>query len=140
MSRFFKLNEFTYSATARKYNIDNTPTSEVKKNINTLMEFLDGVREAWGSPIIVSSGYRCEELNDKVGGSKNSGHKYGWAGDLLPSNNKKREFFEFFKEYVKDKSFDELLLEKSGKSIWIHFSLYSYQGKQRKKVKELDAK
>lgn len=140
MSRFFKLSEFTYSATARKYNIDNIPTEEAKKNINTLMEFLDGVREAWGSPIIVSSGYRCEELNDKVGGSKNSGHKYGWAGDLLPSNNKKREFFEFFKEYVKDKSFDELLLEKSGKSIWIHFSLYSYQGKQRKKIKELDVK
>ena len=138
MSKYFKESEFTYSTTARKHNIDNTPTEEAKKNINTLMEFLDGVREAWGSPIIVSSGYRCEELNNKVGGSKNSGHKYGWAGDLIPSNNKKREFFEFFKEYVKDKSFDELILEKSGKSIWIHFSLYSYQGKQRKKIKEIE--
>ena len=138
MSRFFKESEFTYSATARKYNIDNTPTKEAKKNLEELMLFLDGVRSAWGSPIIVSSGYRCEELNEKVNGAKNSGHKYGWAGDLIPSNNKKREFFEFFKEYVKDKSFDELLLEKSGKSIWVHFSLYSYQGKQRKKIKEIE--
>ena len=138
MSRFFKESEFTYSATARKYNIDNTPNDEEKKHIEELIAFLDKLREAWGSPIIVSSGYRCEELNEKVGGSKNSGHKYGWAGDLIPSNNKKREFFEFFKEYVKDKSFDELILEKSGKSIWIHFSLYSYQGKQRKKIKEIE--
>ena len=138
---YFSIAEMVRSDTAKKYGIDNTPSDEIKRNLEVFIDtVLDPIREAWGSPIIVSSGYRCEELNDKVGGSKNSGHKYGWAGDLLPSNNKKREFFEFFKEYVKDKSFDELLLEKSGKSIWIHFSLYSYQGKQRKKVKELDAK
>ena len=138
MARFFKKSEFTYSATARKYNIDNTPTDEINEHLDELMEFLDGVRLAWGSAVIVTSGYRCEELNEKVGGSKNSGHKYGWAADLIPSNNKKKEFFEFFKEYVKDKAFDELLLEKSGKSLWIHFSLYSYQGKQRRKVKEIE--
>lgn len=138
MAKYFKESEFTYSVTARKYKIDNTPNDEEKKHIEELIAFLDKLREAWGSAIIVSSGYRCEELNNKVGGSKNSGHKYGWAGDLIPSNNKKREFFEFFKEYVKDKSFDELILEKSGKSIWVHFSLYSYQGKQRKKIKEIE--
>ena len=138
MGKYFKESEFLYSSTASKYKIDNTPNDEEKKHIEELIAFLDKLREAWGSALIVSSGFRCEELNNKVGGSKNSGHKYGWAGDLIPSNNKKREFFEFFKEYVKDKSFDELILEKSGKSIWIHFSLYSYQGKQRKKIKEIE--
>lgn len=138
MAKYFKESEFTYSVTARKYKIDNTPTEKIKGNINTLMEFLDGVREAWGSAIIVNSGYRCEELNEKVSGAKNSGHKYGWAGDLVPANNKKKEFFEFFKEYVKDKDFDELIFEKSKNSTWIHFSLFSWQGKQRRKIKTLE--
>ena len=138
MGKYFKESEFLYSSTASKYKIDNTPNDEEKKHIEELIAFLDKLREAWGSALIVSSGFRCEELNQKVGGVKTSSHKTGYAADLIPANNKKKEFFEFFKEYVKDKSFDELLLEKSGKSIWVHFSLYSYQGKQRKKIKEIE--
>lgn len=138
MSKYFKESEFTYSTTARKHNIDNTPNDEEKKHIEELIAFLDKLREAWGSAIIVSSGFRCEELNQKVGGVKTSAHKTGYAADLIPANNKKKEFFEFCKEYLKDKEFDELLLEKSNKSIWIHFALKSYQGKQRKKIKEIE--
>lgn len=141
MPKFFKISEFLYSPTAYKHKIDNTPPEDIRNNLEVLMEFLDDVRLKWGSAIVVSSGFRCEELNNILGGSKNSGHKYGWAADLLPANNKKLEFFEFFKEYLKDKEFDELLLERNSKGkVWIHFSLYSWQGKQRRKIRTLEVK
>ena len=139
MGKFFKESELTYSTTAKKYGIDNTPTEEVKEHIEELIDVLDGVREKWGSAIIVSSGYRCPELNAKLGGVKTSGHLTGYAVDMVPANNQKTKFFEFMKEYIKDKEFDELLLEKNSKSTWIHFALYSIQGKQRKKIKTLEA-
>ena len=139
MAKYFTLKELVYSITARKYGIDNTPPEEVKKNLEELIECLDGLRKAWGSALIVSSGYRCEELNEKVGGAKTSGHKYGWAVDLVPANNKKIKFFEFSKEYFKDKAFDELILEtNSNGGVWIHFSLKNKDGKQRRKIKMLN--
>lgn len=141
MAKYFKLSEFLYSSTAYKHKVDNTPNEEQKEHLIELMEFMDGFRAFWGGPIIVSSGFRCEELNELVGGAKNSAHKYGYAVDFVPANNKKKECYEAFKEYLKDKEFDELLLEKNSKgSIWIHFALKSYQNKQRKKIKTLEVK
>lgn len=141
MGKYFSVRELTYSTTAKKHKIDNTPNEEEKEHIEELIAFIDGVRSAWGSALIVSSGFRCTELNEKVGGAKTSGHKAGYAVDLIPANNKKMEFFEFFKEYLEDKSFDELILESNSKgSVWIHFALKSYQGKQRRKIKMLEVK
>ena len=138
--KYFNMKEMTYSLVAYKHKIDNTPSDEVKSNLEELMEFLDGVREKWGSAIIVTSGYRCEELNTKLSGSKNSAHKYGWGVDMKPANNKLMKFYEFMKEYLEDKEFDELLLETNSQGVtWCHFALKSYQGKQRKKVKMLKA-
>ena len=141
MGKYFTTQELTYSTTAKKYGINNTPTPEVKEHIEELIEVLDGIREKWGSAIIVSSGYRCPELNAKLGGVKTSGHLTGYAVDMVPANNHKTKFFEFMKEYLKDKNieFDELLLERNTKSTWIHFALYGMQGKQRKKIKTLEA-
>lgn len=142
MGKFFTVKELTASSTARKYGIDNTPQdAEIIEHIEELIEFMDGVRAAWGGPLIVTSGYRCPQLNEKVGGAKTSAHLTGYALDIVPSNNKKDKFFLFFKEYLKDKDFDELLLEKgSNGRIWIHFALKSIQGKQRKKIKTLEVK
>lgn len=137
MAKYFTIKELTYSATARKYGIDNTPNETVLQHMEELMDFMDGAREKWGSALIVTSGYRCEELNTRVDGAKTSAHKSGYAMDIVPANNKKVEFFEFMKEYLQDKEFDELLLEKSAKSIWIHFALKSSQGKQRRKIRTL---
>ena len=142
MGKFFSVRELTASSTARKYGIDNTPQdAEIIEHIEELIEFVDGVRAAWGGPLIVTSGYRCPQLNEKVGGAKTSAHLTGYALDIVPSNNKKDKFFLFFKEYLKDKDFDELLLERgSNGRIWIHFALKSIQGKQRKKIKTLEVK
>ena len=85
--KYFKKEEFTQSATAVLLGIDNTPSKEHVANLERLVaHVLDPVREAWGSPIIVSSGYRCPELNARVGGVKTSYHLHGMAADIRPRN------------------------------------------------------
>lgn len=141
MGKYFTVKELTYSSTAKKNNIDNTPNDTEKEHLEELIEFLDDVRAAWGSALLVSSGFRCEQLNTKLEGAKTSAHRVGYAVDLVPANNQKMKFFEFMKKYLEDKSFDELILETNSKgSVWIHFALKSIQGKQRKKVKMLETK
>ena len=141
MSKFFSLKELIASTEAYKRKIDNTPGEEEKEHLEELMEFMDDIRCAWGSAIIVRSGYRCPELNEAVGGSKKSAHQAGYAVDCVPANNKKKEFFEFCKEYLKSRDFDELLFEKNSKgSIWCHIALKSIDGKQRRKIRTLEVK
>ena len=84
---FFSLEELTYSATAQARHIENVPSAEAKRNLELLVKcVLDPIREAWGAPIIVNSGYRCEELNKAVGGAKYSYHMQGMAADIRPKN------------------------------------------------------
>jgi uncharacterized protein YcbK (DUF882 family) len=81
--KYFTIKELCKSTTANKYNIDNTPNEEIISNLTALVEnVLDPLREAWGRPITVSSGYRCKALNTKVKGSSTSQHMLGQAADI----------------------------------------------------------
>ena len=136
--KFFSIAELTQSATAKRYGIDNTPSDDIKKNLTLFIEkVLDPIREDWGGPIIVSSGYRCPELNAKVGGAKTSGHQYGYCADLQVKGGMKkiRELANFIFEWMKDHKmkFDELLWEHSGGVTWLHFCWIGKDGKQRMK-------
>ena len=85
--KHFKIDEFVKSQTATAHRIPNTPTAEAVRNLEALVrEVLDPLREAWGGPIIITSGYRCEALNARVGGVKNSYHTRGMAADIRPRN------------------------------------------------------
>lgn len=136
--KFFSIEELTKSATAKRLGIDNTPSDNIKKNLTLFIEkVLDPIREDWGSPISVSSGYRCPELNAKVGGAKTSGHQYGYCADLQVKGGMKkiRELANFIFEWMKDHKmkFDELLFEHSGGVTWLHFCWIGKDGKQRMK-------
>ena len=133
MSRFFKLEEFLRSDTAIRKRIDNSPSWEVINNLSRLAAFLDELREAWGSGIRVSSGFRCYALNKAVGGVENSAHQYGNAADISPVNGKQNEFEAFLKKWLKGRKFDQCIWEtsKSSGGRWVHFSLYSNKGEQR---------
>ena len=86
---YFTLSELTYSATATAHSIQNVPSAEAVRNLELLVSrVLDPLREAWGGPIIITSGYRCEELNARVGGAKYSYHRLGMAADIRPGNGK----------------------------------------------------
>lgn len=132
--RYFRLEEFLTSSTARQKSIENTPSWAVIEHLNELALFLDGIREAWGSGITVTSGFRIEKLNVAVGGVLNSVHRLGWAADIVPANGKFDEFVAFLKKYLKDKSFDQAIIENKGKTRWVHIGLYSPTGLQRKRI------
>ena len=141
MSKYFNMLELCHSDTADMNHIDNTPSEEIKEHLEELMEFLDGLRKEWGSPIRITSGYRCPQLNKKVGGSATSAHMIGYAVDMQPIKRPFKDFVEFVKNYLIDKDFDQLLIETSSKgSKWVHLGLYNQKGEQRKQIKNLYVK
>ena len=84
ISRNFSWGEFTKSDIASRYHITNAITSwEVRDNIIALIEnVLQPLRDAWEKPLFINSGYRCLELNKKVGGVPTSQHVLGQAADV----------------------------------------------------------
>jgi hypothetical protein len=76
--KHFTLYELEFSKMATEHGIKNIPTQEVEHNLTYLVDaFLDPLREAFGAPIYISSGYRCPELNKLVGGAPDSPHLHG---------------------------------------------------------------
>lgn len=129
--KYFSLSEFLNSATAKRLRIDNTPTFEVVDNLNKLADYLDGIREKVGKPILISSGFRCPVLNKAVGGVSNSQHQKGLAADLLCSDMESLE-----KVLRETGGFDQLIKEhrKGSKSFWLHVSVAPRNGKPRQQV------
>lgn len=81
--KYFTIRELTRSATATAEKIDNTPSQAVVDKLTALIEnVLDPLREAWGAPIIVTSGYRSPALNRAVKGAPTSQHVLGEAADI----------------------------------------------------------
>ena len=136
---YFTISELTASDTAKVKGIDNSPTTEVRANLVALIEtLLDPLREAWKSPIKVTSGYRCSILNRAVGGSSTSAHLYGCAADIVPINGKIAEFKEFCRKYfdVRRHLFDQVIFEDNGKSEWVHIGLKTKDGRKRGQLME----
>ena len=131
---YFTIAELCASETAKKHNIDNTPDPIITSHLQKLINFLNPLRKTWGSAINVTSGYRCKKLNNMVGGSKTSSHMIGYGVDLVPANGKMDIFKKFVVDYMKTRIFDQCIIEKSGKTEWIHIGLYNAKGQQRKMV------
>ena len=102
MGKYFTIKELCNSAKANELNIHNIPTNENVANMNKLIEtVLDPLREEWGNPIYVTSGFRNSALNKAVGGVSNSHHlcKNGYAAaDIVTkSTNDNKRLFELIK-------------------------------------------
>lgn len=88
LTKNFTLEEMIQSATATKLGINNRPDPRAEHNMLMLCRnILQPLRDAWGQPIIVSSGYRNYTLNKHVGGAANSDHLYGCAADITTRPN-----------------------------------------------------
>ncbi len=143
----FTLEELTYSETANKLKIKNIPTEVHLKTLKHTCEyFLEPLRKLFNENYItycnkkvaqviikITSGYRCEQLNKKIGGSNTSQHKTGEAIDFdvylkftdgskfkLPYT----EVYHFIKNKVKQGkiSVDQLICESSNSAYWVHAS------------------
>ena len=119
---YFTIPELTHSNTATRKNIDNTPTPEIEKNLNNLIKLvLNPLREEVGKAIIVSSGYRCPELNKAIGGSKNSQHMQGLAADIISHRVPVEELWRIACEMSDEAEVwgDQIILEYGR---WVHVS------------------
>ena len=133
--KHFTLDELIGSDTADRLGIDNTPTSEAIQCIDDLVtNVLDRLRDEWGRPIIVTSGYRCKELNAAVGGARYSQHLKGQAADII--SNDFEEFRRFVRRWCKDNDFDQCIFEHSGCKEWVHISFD--RGRNRRQVLDLN--
>lgn len=139
VSKHFTLAELTKSQTALRMDIDNNPTPADLYNLHQLCDnILQPVREHFGRPVTISSGYRSVELCLAIGSSENSQHAKGEAADfeVLGVDNKT------VAEWIKDNlDFDQLILEfysdDDPQSGWIHCS---YAENNRKSVLKYDGK
>ena len=93
LSPHFSLLELTESATARQRDIANIPPPEAVENLKRLCKgTLEPLRKALGLPVIITSGYRCKELNNIVNrSSKTSQHMLGQAADFYISDDGMRQ-------------------------------------------------
>lgn len=118
-SRFFRPEEFTASATARRLQIDNSLPKELEEDAQRLLAYLDEVRSAFGSPVRISSGYRCPALNKAVGGKDTSQHTQGLAADLQAP-----ELSRLFRTVRALGGFDQLIWEEPAPHRrWVHVSV-----------------
>lgn len=120
--KHFTMTELSRSATAERQGITNWPNPVQRRNLEALVDnVLDPLREAYGKPIHVNSGYRSPALNRAVKGAPASDHIFGKAADIVGTPNTKAENRKLF-ELVQDLglSYKQLIDEKN--YSWVHVS------------------
>jgi uncharacterized protein YcbK (DUF882 family) len=124
LSNNFKLNELIYSSTAEVNRINNYPSPVEIDNLRALCEnILQPIRDKWGSPLYVNSGYRSPILNRKVGGVPTSYHCSGNAVDITTKDvNKNKELFKMIVEMIKNKEITVGELIDESRYSWLHIS------------------
>ena len=145
----FSIAELVQSSTAEQLKINNNPPSIVRVHLTETITLLECIRAEWaeycerhdlGTPAIrITSGYRSPELNKAVGGVKNSAHVEGYAADLQPVNGKQTEFERFMaNEFSKmGYSYDQIIVERSKTSRWVHVAYKNSDGRQRRQCFKL---
>lgn len=137
--KYFTIKELSASTEARKMGIDNTPTPVASANLTALVDaVLDPLRERYGYPIHVSSGYRCPRLNKAVDGKATSQHLTGEAADIYVGNARDKAMLFAMIYYLLP--FDQLIWERGNDEApsWIHVSYR--EGNNRRECLRYDGK
>jgi zinc D-Ala-D-Ala carboxypeptidase len=135
ISQHISEKEATKSITALRLGIDNTPNSYHRNNMKTLAaNVFEPLREWVGGAIKITSMYRSQELNEAIGGSKNSQHSKGQAIDIddIYGYKTNAEMFEYIKDNLE---FDTLIWEFGNEDNpdWLHIS-YVDREKNRSRI------
>ena len=124
LSGHFSLAELTKSQTATRKGIDNKPTLEHIENLTELcVQILEPTRRNFGKPMVITSGYRSEELCEAIGSKSTSQHAKGEAADFEMFGIDNKELAKYIKNNL---VFDQLILEfynpDDPSSGWVHCS------------------
>lgn len=134
LSKNFTLEELIHSSTADARGINNYPDYQSIQNLKKLCtDILQPIRDKYGKPIYINSGYRNPQLNRLVGGSQSSQHCKGQAADIDTNNNK--ELWQLIVSMIRSGEIvvSQLIDEKN--LAWIHVGLYT--GSKRNQILKL---
>lgn len=126
--KYFTFRELLRSEIAIKNDVANMPflyhEYHVYVNLERLVDnLLDPIRERFATPVIITSGYRCERLNELVKGVEDSQHREGKAADFYFAGFTPKEMTQAFFEIAEGYDFDQLIYYKKR-----HFIHISYNG------------
>ena len=125
LSPHFTLGEMTKSSSHPE--VYNIPSHEAIANLTNLTKWLEVLRERYGAPIIINSGYRSPQLNKKIGGVATSNHLTGCAVDIRVLGMEQLiRYATILLDYADEskQEFDELLIERNRYgAIWLHFAV-----------------
>jgi hypothetical protein len=127
------LKELTKSESATRFGISNEPTEEALTNLQKLAtHILQPVRDHFGKPLIITSGYRSPELCVKIGSTTTSQHTKGQAADFEIGGIANKDLSDWIHQNL---DYDQLILEfwkpEDPNSGWVHCS-YKGEGLNRK--------
>lgn len=133
LSPSFSLNEFVKSGAAIRLGLDNTPPPSAVENLRELcLNVLQPIRNKWGLPVVISSGYRSANLNHAVGGSSTSLHLFGQAADIEVPGVSNAELWRFIRGNL---PFDQLIAEyleaDDPRAGWIHVSYKKFENRKQ---------
>jgi zinc D-Ala-D-Ala carboxypeptidase len=133
LTKNFTLEEMTKSETALRYDIDNTPNEQEISAMKLLAEkVLQPVRDHFGKGVKVNSGFRNQDVNQKVGGSRNSDHTRGQACDIEIPGIPNAELAEWIKDNLE---YNQLILEFYTPGVpdsgWVHVSYIPEDNKKQ---------
>ena len=143
LSDNFTLDELTKSQEATRLGIDNTPSEEHILNLKILCEnILQPIRDFYGMPVSVSSGYRSPELCEAIGSSRTSQHARGEAADFEIFGVANKDLSDWI---VSNLEYDQCILEfwniNEPNSGWVHCSFSTkYNRKQYLKAEKVNGK
>ena len=130
LSKHFSLEEMTKTSVQ---GVKNIPNAAQTNNLKRLCGWLERLRDEWNlrygdgdDPIIINSAFRSEAVNKAVGGAKNSNHLSGCAADIRVLGMEQMLRYATILLDISDKTnedFDELLMERKGNSLWLHFAV-----------------
>jgi hypothetical protein len=136
LSKDFTLQELTVSSTATKHGISNIPNQDQITNLILLCQFiLQPIKEHFGKPVIINSGYRSPELCLLVNSTVTSQHTKGQAADFEINGISNKELADWI---VANLDYDQCILEFWNKeepnSGWVHCS-YSFDHSRKQYLK-----
>ena len=122
LSPHFTLAEFTYSQTASRMGLDNTPSEEAHVHLQQLAQVMEKVRDICGAcPVQITSGYRSPAVNAATGGSSTSAHMSGLAADfIIPAFGTPLDICLVLQSYLAELTIDQLIHEYGD---WVHLAI-----------------
>lgn len=139
LSPNFSLQEMIESGTAIRLSINNTPSLDIIKNLKRLCAYLETARTAFQAHfktsvgLVVTSGYRCPELNKAVGGVPDSAHVQGLAADVHAAGISQTALTDFLADTLT--GYDQIINE----GTWTHIGLTNGVPRMQRMVAHFDS-